>query len=104
MADLGLKLRREGNGIRRRFLLLACSVTADVPGEEAGILYNPENMVSSLRLPWPSARIAVTPLQMLRGICAIANGGTLLKPYIVKRVIAPDGRCCERASGKWYAR
>ena len=36
--------------------------------------------------------IAVTPLQMLRAICAIANGGTLVRPYIVKRVISPTGQ------------
>ena len=35
--------------------------------------------------------IAVTPLQMLRAICAIANGGTLVKPYIVQKIVAPDG-------------
>ena len=28
---------------------------------------------------------------MLRAICAIANGGELLKPYIIKKIVAPDG-------------
>lgn len=36
--------------------------------------------------------IAVTPLQMLRAICAIANGGELLKPYIIDKIVMPDGR------------
>ena len=35
--------------------------------------------------------IEVTPLQMLRAICAIANGGDLLRPYIVKKIVAPNG-------------
>ena len=35
--------------------------------------------------------IAVTPLQELRAICAIANGGELLKPYIIDRIVAPNG-------------
>ena len=35
--------------------------------------------------------VAVTPIQVLRAICAIANGGELLKPYIIKKIVAPDG-------------
>ncbi|HTW96264.1 MAG TPA: penicillin-binding protein 2 [Candidatus Methylomirabilis sp.] len=35
--------------------------------------------------------ISVTPLQMLMSYAAIANGGLLLKPYVVKEIIGPDG-------------
>lgn len=35
--------------------------------------------------------ITVTPLQMLMSYTAIANGGILMKPYIVKEIIHPDG-------------
>jgi penicillin-binding protein 2 len=34
---------------------------------------------------------AATPLQLLNAYCALANGGTLFKPQIVRRVLAPDG-------------
>ncbi len=36
--------------------------------------------------------ISVTPLQMVTAVAAIANGGRLLKPYIVDEIRYPDGR------------
>lgn len=36
--------------------------------------------------------ITVTPLQMVMSYVAIANGGKLLKPYVVKEIINPDGQ------------
>ena len=36
--------------------------------------------------------VQVTPLQMLNSFNAIANGGDLLKPYVVRRVIAAGGK------------
>jgi cell division protein FtsI/penicillin-binding protein 2 len=35
--------------------------------------------------------LAVTPLQMLMSYAAIANNGILMKPYLVKQIINPDG-------------
>ncbi len=33
----------------------------------------------------------VTPIQMITGVSAVAGGGELLQPYVVSRVVAPDG-------------
>jgi len=35
--------------------------------------------------------ITVTPLQMITAYAAIANGGILMKPYLVGEIITPDG-------------
>lgn len=35
--------------------------------------------------------ITVTPLQLITAYSALANGGTLVKPYVVDAVIKPDG-------------
>ena len=39
----------------------------------------------------PGARCSVTPLQMAMVAAAIANGGVVMRPYVVERVTAPDG-------------
>jgi len=35
--------------------------------------------------------IAITPIQLVRAFCAIANGGRLVKPYVVEKII-DDGK------------
>ena len=36
--------------------------------------------------------IAVTPLQMIRAVAAVANGGMLLKPYVVQSIVTDGGK------------
>lgn len=64
----------------------------ELPGEEAGILYNPEEMVASdVATMAIGQSIAVTPLQLITAFCAIANDGILLKPHIVKNIKNANG-------------
>jgi len=93
MASLGLKLGGKRETEYAKKFGFGSPTGSDIPGEEAGILYNPDDMVpSDVATMGIGQGIAVTPLQMLRAICAIANGGELLKPYIVKKVESPDGK------------
>jgi cell division protein FtsI/penicillin-binding protein 2 len=39
--------------------------------------------------------IAVTPMQMAAAVAAVANGGRLMRPYVVARQIRPDGSVLE---------
>lgn len=39
--------------------------------------------------------ISLTSLQLLNGVNAIANGGELMKPYVVTKIITEDGRIIE---------
>lgn len=92
MAKLGLDLGGKRETDYAKKFGFGSPTGSDVPGEEAGILYNPKDMVpSDVATMAIGQGIAVTPLQMLRAICTIANGGHLLKPYIVKKVISPSG-------------
>lgn len=63
-----------------------------LPGEVSGIAHPLARWsgLSITRIPM-GHEIAVTPLQMLMALNTIANGGTLMKPMIVKSVMDPDG-------------
>jgi peptidoglycan glycosyltransferase len=53
---------------------------------------HPEFQVDPGRLAFGQERLQVTPLQMAMVAAAVANHGVLMKPYIVKRAVAPDGK------------
>jgi cell division protein FtsI (penicillin-binding protein 3) len=65
----------------------------DLPGESAG-LFRPMARWSALSLPTLSfgQEIGVTALQITMAAAAVANGGYLMKPFVVKRVDDSDGR------------
>ena len=85
----------------------------ELPAEEAGLLFNPKDMrdsdVATMAI---GQSIAVTPLQLVTAMSAIANDGVLLKPHIVRSVRNADGstfeeskkdevrRCIESATDK----
>jgi cell division protein FtsI (penicillin-binding protein 3)/stage V sporulation protein D (sporulation-specific penicillin-binding protein) len=59
----------------------------ELSGEEEGLLRNPDEWLGVTRANVAIGQgLAVTPLQLAMGISAIANGGELLKPYIVEEV------------------
>jgi len=64
----------------------------DLPGESGGLL-KPTARWSGLSLPSMSfgQEVGVTPLQMAMAGAAVANGGYLMKPLIVKRIEDADG-------------
>lgn len=64
----------------------------DLPGEEAGILYpvSKWSAISSSRIAIGQG-VAVTALQMLGVMCAIANDGVVMRPHVVKEVVSPNG-------------
>lgn len=65
----------------------------DLPGEASGLFFSPTGEMTDLDLAISSfgQGISVTPIQMVTAISAVANGGELLQPYVVKQVIDSDG-------------
>ena len=64
----------------------------DLPGEPGGLLQK-TNKWGPVELATISfgQGISVTALQLASGLSAIANGGYLMKPYIVKQISTPGG-------------
>jgi len=64
----------------------------ELPGEEEGLLFGVRNMsASDLASMSIGQGVAVTPLQLVTAVAAIANDGVLLKPHIVREVRTEDG-------------
>jgi cell division protein FtsI (penicillin-binding protein 3) len=74
------------------------STGVDLPGESAG-LFRPTPRWSALSLPSLSfgQEIGVTGLQITMAAAAIANGGYLMRPVVVKRIEDADGRVVKEA-------
>ncbi|TFE70807.1 peptidoglycan D,D-transpeptidase FtsI family protein [Methylacidiphilum caldifontis] len=68
-------------------------------GESSGILYPPRlwSKLSITRIPI-GQEIAVTPIQMVRAMAAIANHGYLIKPMIVKEIRDQQGKIIQSFS------
>ncbi len=64
----------------------------DLNGE---VLGNISNLYSGRKINFLTASfgqgIAVTPLQLINAYSVIANGGKLMRPYLVKEIVRPDG-------------
>ena len=60
----------------------------DLPSEAGSITHNPE-IVKAMELATISfgQRFKVTPLQQIAGIAAVANGGKVVTPHVVKAII-----------------
>lgn len=73
----------------------------DLVGEVSGSVKKPERWSGmSIGAIAIGQEVAVTPLQVLRAYAAIANGGYLVKPYIVSAVTGPDGSEVYKSSVK----
>jgi peptidoglycan glycosyltransferase len=57
------------------------------------VLYDPkdQNLVDAGRLGFGQERMLATPLQMAMVAATIANKGVVPRPYVVQRIVGPDG-------------
>jgi cell division protein FtsI (penicillin-binding protein 3) len=64
----------------------------DLPGETPGLMRRPKGW-SALSLPALSLghEVSVTPIQFATAFAAVANGGNLMRPYVIRSLRTPDG-------------
>jgi cell division protein FtsI/penicillin-binding protein 2 len=64
----------------------------DLPGEMKGSLKRPVEFTPvSLNFMAIGYEVMVTAMQMANAYACVANGGILMKPYVVKKILAPNG-------------
>jgi cell division protein FtsI/penicillin-binding protein 2 len=79
-----------------------CLTGIPLPGEVRGTLREPSEWTSrSVPTIGIGQEVGVTALQLVGAYSAIANGGYLMQPQIVKAVLADDGSVIEEA--RWTA-
>jgi len=69
------------------------STGIDLPGEIPGLVRKVSTW-SAIDLATHAfgQGIAATPIQMVMAYAAVANGGFLMRPFVVRRVVGPDGK------------
>lgn len=90
-AKLGaLLLGKEGLARWRHAFGFDVPTGVDLPGEVSGWPTHWTPYISPTRWAYGHG-FSVTPLQLITAISALANGGKLLRPYVVRRVERDDG-------------
>jgi cell division protein FtsI (penicillin-binding protein 3) len=90
---VGLKLGPERLGLYVQRFGFGRRSSPDFPGESPGIVWHParltDSAVASVSMGY---QVGVTPLQMAAAVSAVANGGELIEPRVVRAVIAGGKR------------
>lgn len=90
---VGIRLGKERLYKYARLLGFGERTGVDMPGEVSGWIRPPERWSgTSIGAISIGQEVAVTPLQVLRAYSAIANGGFLVRPYVVSKIISPEGK------------
>ena len=90
LAQVGMKLGLDNFYTFLKAFGFGAKTGVDITGEESGLLL-PRDRARDIDLATMSfgQTNLVTPIQLLNAVGAIANGGTLYKPYIVEKILSP---------------
>lgn len=77
----------------------------DLPGESKGLFFNHADYVNpdttaSLISSSFGQTFRITPIQLVRAVSAVVNGGYLLQPYIVREIQDSEGNTVQRTETK----
>jgi len=92
-SKIGVALGPERMGRYIRRFGFGQTLSQDLPGESRGIVYDPSALTdSALASVSMGYNISVTPLQMAAAMSAVANGGELIAPRLVKALLSEEER------------
>lgn len=96
MAKMGLKMGQKKLHDGVRLFGFGSPTGVDMPGEEAGIFHPVKNWSgwSVTRIPF-GHEVSVTALQVARAYCILANGGSIVRPHVVRAVVDRSGKITE---------
>ena len=88
-------------GVHNYFKYFADKTGIDLPGE-ASPQYYKEDQYGIVELSSASfgQTNSLTPIQVCTGLCAIANGGKLLQPYLVSSIADANGKTVKKTQTK----
>lgn len=96
-SEIAMRLKPEVLYQYARNLGFGTPTNIDLPNETGGRLQRPYEW-SRVTLPWMSIgyEVQVTPIQLLQAYGAFANGGKMMRPYIVDRITDDYGNTVEK--------
>lgn len=97
LAQVGNRLGKEKFDTYLKAFGFGQKTGIDISGEENGLLLPAERVrdIDVATMSFGQAN-SVTPIQLLTAISAVANGGTLYRPYIVDKISSFDGQTVEQ--------
>ena len=96
MAKVGQKLGKEKLYEGLKLFGFGARTGIELPGEVSGLLRSPDTWdgYSITRIPF-GQEICVTGIQLIRAFCILANGGRLVRPFIVRAIVDQNGQIKE---------
>ena len=100
-ANIGIKLGGEKLYQYVKDFGLMEKTGIDLPGEASGIFFSKETIAdpdsyASLTSAAFGQTFKVTPIQLVRAISAVVNGGYLMEPYVVSEIVDAEGNVTEK--------
>ncbi|MBO8168062.1 MAG: stage V sporulation protein D [Thermoanaerobacteraceae bacterium] len=102
--EVGLKVEEKREGLFYQYIKgfgFGQRTGIDLPGEAKGIMI-PEDKLKKINVATISIgqSIAVTPIQLITAVSAVANGGKLMKPQLVQAILDQEVRVVKKFEPK----
>jgi cell division protein FtsI/penicillin-binding protein 2 len=101
MVNLGMKVKQEKLYDEYDRFGFGKPTKIDLPGEASGMLRNYREWDNTTLTSIPYGQeVAVTPMQLIRAYAAVANGGYLVTPHVVEKIVKNDSVVYRAGDGK----